>query len=258
MADEIQFWTDVNIGILQINRPHVRNALNWAAQEQFAQAVEQAARDSRLRVLIITATGDKAFAAGGDVKELAGHPEVAAGVRLNEGMNAALAQLTELPIPVIAAINGDALGGGCEIITACDLRLSAAHARFGFIQVKVALTTGWGGTGRLVRLIGQSRAMELLLTGRIMDAAEAQQIGLIHRILPEGENVLAAARGWAAELIHLPRPALAAIKHLTYAAGYITPSETYRLESRLFAELWPLTEHLEAMAAFAGKRQGDK
>ena len=110
----------------------------------------------------------------------------------------------------------------------------------------------------MVRLIGQSRAMELLLTGRIMDAAEAQQIGLIHRVVPEGEDVLAAAKGWAAELIALPRPALAAIKTLTYAAGRLSLPETYQLESRLFAELWPLPEHLEAMADFARKKQSGK
>src|SRR5688572_4281826 len=218
MADEILYGCEGGVGILQINRPAARNALNWTAQEQFAGIVAQAAHDLALRALIITGVGDKAFAAGGDLKELEGRPKPATGERLNRVMSAALDQLTELPIPVLAAVNGDALGGGCEILTACDLRLAAAHARLGFVQVKVALTTGWGGTARLVRLLGQSRATELLLTGRIISAAEAQQIGLVHRVVAEGEDVLAAARQWAAELAALPQQAMAATKTLVHAA----------------------------------------
>jgi enoyl-CoA hydratase/carnithine racemase len=254
MTDEIRYWREGGVGVIQINRPAARNALNWTAQEQFAGVVAQAAHEPTLRALIITGAGDKAFAAGGDLKELEGQPEVATGERLNRVMSAALDQLTELPVPVLAAVNGDALGGGCEILTACDLRLAAAHARLGFVQVKVALTTGWGGTGRLVRLIGQSRATDLLLTGRIISAAEAQQIGLVHRIVSEGEDVLAAARAWAAELAVLPRQALASTKTLVHAAGRLSLPETYQLERRLFVELWPLPDHLEAMAAFAEKR----
>ena len=144
--------TENGIAILRVNRPQARNALNWAAQEAFATAVSQTAQNETVRVLIITGTGDQAFVAGGDLKELANHPETAAGERLNRVMSRALAELTQLPIPVIAAVNGDAFGGGCEILTACDLRICAAHARFSFAQVKNALTTGWGGTGRLVPL----------------------------------------------------------------------------------------------------------
>lgn len=255
MADEILFEQEGGVGVIQINRPAARNALNWTAQEQFAGIVERATHDPALRALIITGAGDKAFAAGGDLKELEGHPEAATGERLNRVMSAALEQLTELPVPVVAAVNGDALGGGCEILTACDLRLAAAHARLGFVQVKVALTTGWGGTGWLVRLIGQSQATELLLTGRIISAAEAQQIGLVHRVVGEGEDVLGAARAWAAELATLPRQALASTKALIHAAGRLSLPETYQLERRLFVELWPLPDHLEAMASFVEKRQ---
>lgn len=253
--DEILYEATGGIGVLTINRPEARNALNWEAQEDFAAVVEEAAHDPSLRVLIITAAGDQAFASGGDLKELNNHPETAAGERLNRVMSGALARLTELPVPVIAAVNGDAVGGGCEIMTACDLRMAAAGTRFRFAQVQVALTTGWGGTARFVRLIGQSRALELLLTGRSFDAQEAVEIGFVHRLVPQSANVLASARAWADLLVGLPRASLAATKQLVQASGRLSLPEVYQLESRLFAGLWAQDDHLEALAAFAEKRE---
>lgn len=255
MNNGIDFDIDnEGVAVLRVNRPAARNALNWAAQEGFATAVAAVAASPTIRSLIITGAGDQAFVAGGDLKELSSHPETAAAERLNRVMSAALMQLTQLPLPVIAAVNGDAFGGGCEILTACDLRLAAAHARFSFAQVKNGLTTGWGGTGRLVRLIGQSRALELLLTARLLDATEAQQIGLIHRIVPAGADALTAAHAWAAELLELPRQALASLKALTHAAATLSLSETAAYETRLFTNIWTDPDHLEAMAAFVEKR----
>lgn len=260
MTDEISFTISNQIATLTVNRPEARNALNWAAQEQFAAcvtAVAQTISESppTLRTLIITGAGQQAFVAGGDLKELSGHPEPEAGARLNQMMRDALQRLTELPIPVIAAVNGDAFGGGCEILTACDLRIAAHHARFSFAQVKNALTTGWGGTARLVRLLGQSRALELLLTARLLTAVDAQQIGLVHQVVNEGEDWDTAVTAWARELCQLPGPTLAALKQLTYAAAHLPPAETNRLETELFVHLWSHPDHLEAMAAFVEKRK---
>jgi enoyl-CoA hydratase len=242
------------IAVLRINRPGARNALDWAAQDAFAAAVRRATADDTLRALILTGAGDKAFVSGGDLKELLDHPEPDAAQRLNRVMSAALSDLIALPVPVIAAVNGDAIGGGCEILTACDLRLAVPSARFAFRQVQNGLTTGWGGTGRLVELLGQSRAMELLLTGRLLDAHAALQVGLIHRVVRPDEDVLGAALAWAAELAALPRRALAATKALVHAAGHLPPEETNRLETQLFINLWPSADHLEAMRAFSEKR----
>ncbi|MEJ2750513.1 MAG: enoyl-CoA hydratase/isomerase family protein, partial [Anaerolineae bacterium] len=203
--------------ILRVNRPEARNALNWAAQEAFAEVVTAVAQNPALRVLIITGTGSQAFVAGGDLKELNQKPDRAAGERLYRVMGEALNQLTRLPIPVIAAINGDAFGGGCEILTACDLRLAVPQARFSFAQAKVGLTTGWGGTARLVHLLGRSRALELLLTARLFDAQEAFRLGFVHRVLPPDEDSLTATLAWAAELAQLPAQALAASKALVMA-----------------------------------------
>ncbi len=255
MSNEIEFKIENNIATLRVNRPKARNALNWSAQRQFADCITAVSRDLSIRILIITGTGDKAFVAGGDLKELSRFPEPDAAIRLNRIMRDALVQVTELPIPVIAAINGDAFGGGCEILTACDLRMAASHARFSFAQVKNALTTGWGGTGRLVRLLGQSRAMELLLTTRLLDVTEAEHIGLIHRIVEPEQDLETAVLAWANELIKLPQTALAATKTLAYAATQLSLVETNHLETELFVGLWPHPDHIEAMNAFVEKRQ---
>ena len=254
MTDEIVYQVKENIAIIRINRPEVRNALNWAAQEQFAAAVTAVSQNQSIRVLIITGTGRQAFVAGGDLKELSQNPDSAAGERLNRIMGQALTQLTNLPLPVMAAINGDAFGGGCEILTACDLRIAAAHARFSFAQVKVGLTTGWGGTARLGRLISQSRAAELLLTARTFDAQEAQHLGLIHRILPVNGDLLTAARAWAAELAQLPQTALATTKELLLKSAHLSLRESYEIEKEGFRQLWAQPDHLEALAAFKEKR----
>jgi enoyl-CoA hydratase/carnithine racemase len=161
--------------------------------------------------------------------------------------------MSQLPLPVIAAVNGDAVGGGCEIITACDLRIALSSVRFHFAQVKVGLTTGWGGTGRLVSLIGQSRAMELLLTGRTFAAQEALDMGLLHRLVPAGESVLEAALAWADELTQLPREALAATKQLVYASGRLTFLESSQLEQTGFTRLWAAPDHLAALETFLNK-----
>lgn len=253
MSSGIEFTVNDGLALIRVNRPATRNALTWTAQEAFAAAVDAAARDESIRCLIITGEGSS-FVSGGDLRELSAYPEAAAGERLNRVMSGALARLAELPYPVIAAINGDAVGGGCEILTACDLRVASEGARFAFRQVHNGLTTGWGGTARLVGLVGLGRAMELLLTGRRFDAAEAHALGLVHRVVPAGQSALDGAREWAAELAQLPHGALAANKALAHAAARLSPAEVNRMEAQLFVGLWPSADHIEAMAAFLEKR----
>lgn len=242
------------VATLRVNRPASRNALNWAAQERFAELVTAVSKDPTIRVLIVTGTG-RAFISGADLKELVHHPEPAAGERLNRVMSSALHALTRLPIPVIAALNGDAVGGGCEIVTACDLRIASEAARLGYVQVRNGLTSGWGGTARLVNLVGQSLALEMVLTTRLLSAAEAQRIGLLHRLVGAEEDVLAAARRWAMELVALPRGALAAMKDLAYTAVSDGFEATQHAEAAHFVDLWPTQDHLEALTAFSEKRK---
>lgn len=255
MNQEIILTQQEGIATLRVNRPEARNALNWTAQAAFAEAVAQVAADSAVRVLIISGTGDKAFVSGGDLKELSQHLEREAGERLNRVMREALGQLTRLPIPVIAAVNGDAFGGGCEISTACDLRVATRHARFCFAQVRNALCTGWGGTGRLVNLLGQARALDLLLTARIFSAEEAQQMGLVQQVVDEAAGLETAVTALAHSLIQLPQHALAASKQLVYAASQPAVAATNAQETSLFVDLWSQPDHLEALAAFREKRK---
>lgn len=254
MSKEIEYTQHDGIATLRVNRPAARNALNWAAQEQFAAAVAQVGLDTAVRVLIITGTGDKAFVSGGDLKELSQHPERTAGERLNRVMRDALVQLTQLPIPVIAAVNGDAFGGGCEILTACDLRIAASQARFCFAQVRNALCTGWGGTARLVNLLGQARALDLLLTSRIFSAEAAAQMGLVQQVVADEVALTTAVSQLAHSLSKLPKQALDASKQLVYAASQFSIAETNQLETERFVDLWSQPDHLEALAAFREKR----
>ena len=255
MGHEIEYSVDGNVGTLLINRPEARNALNWEAQQQFAQLVEQISKDPQLRILIIIGEGDRAFASGGDLKELVRFPDRSDGERLTQIMGTALNQLTHLSIPVVGAVNGDAIGGGCEILTACDLRIASPHAQFRFAQIHQALTTGWGGSARLVRLIDQSRAADLLMTGRSFSATEALSIGFIHRIAKTEFPLLQAALEWAHELQSLPKDTMSAIKKLIWASSQLTLPDAYSLENQQFVDLWTHPDHREAVEAFIRKRK---
>ena len=243
-----------DIGLLRINRPQARNALNGAAREEFAKAIDAFSRDKMLRALIITGTGEKAFASGGDIRELANEPNPSDGEQLSAIMGGALKQLTTLPVPVIAAVNGDAIGGGCEILTACDLRISAPHARYRFPHVHLSLTTGWGGTARLVRLVGQSKAAEMLLMGRFFSAEEVYALGFIHMVVEKNVQALEEALKWAREISSLSKSALAAVKRLIVASGDVSLEEEYASEQREFLELWSHPDRQAAMNAFRQKR----
>ncbi len=242
-----------HIGLLTVRRPAVRNALNWAAMEAFAAAVEDAHRAPDLRVLVVTGEGP-AFIAGGDLKELAAYPRREHGERMSALMTRALARLEALPVPVIAAINGPARGGGTEVALACDLRVLAADADLGFVQIRQALIPGWGGGQRLLRAIGYARAMEVLLSGRILGAQEALAWGLVNRVAPPGE-ALAEALRWAEAIAAEPPDVVRAIKALLRAGLTLPPPLAAATEHALFPDLWAAEPHLAAVQAFLQRRR---
>lgn len=258
MMQEILFEVYDPIAILTVNRPEARNALNRVAQEQFSQAVKACSNDSSLRALIITGAGDKAFVAGGDIKELIEQEGPETGEQLQSVMSSALHELGQLPIPVIAAVNGAAVGGGCEILTACDMRVAVSNAIFRFAQVNVGLTTGWGGTARLIRLIGLSRASDWLLTGRIIEAREAESCGFVNRLVPDEVDLMEFVTTLALDMVRLPKQALAANKALITRIGYLPVLEGYEEEKQLFTRLWYSEERREAMRTNIEKKQPEK
>ncbi len=185
------------VAILTLSRPDALNALNFQMIEKIGETLDAVAR-SEARVLIITGAGERAFCAGADITELTGRNLAAhkAGAELGQHV---FAKLDTLPVPSIAAINGFALGGGCELALSCSFRLATPRARFGLPEIKLGLIPGYGGTQRLPRLIGESRALEIILTGRMVGAEEALKIGLVNHIV-EGD-LLDAAIAFAGEFI---------------------------------------------------------
>jgi enoyl-CoA hydratase/carnithine racemase len=186
------------IATITVNRPSVRNALNVATLEELRTAFEQAKADPAVRVVILTGAGEKAFAAGADISEIADLDE-ASGAEFSRRGQAVFDSMELLGKPVIAAVNGYALGGGCELAMACTLRIASETAMFGQPEVKLGLIPGYGGTQRLPRLIGKSRALQLLLTGEAIPAYDALLLGLVDVVVPP-ESLLSKAEAVAQQI----------------------------------------------------------
>ncbi len=189
---------DDGVATLTLHRPEVRNAINLRLVEEVTAALATLAADEGVRALVLTGAGGKAFAGGADIRELRDRRGEQALLAINATM---FQRVEDFPRPVIAAIEGFALGGGCELAMACDVRVASASSRFGFPEVTLGIFPGAGGTWRLPRLVGIGRAKELVLTGRLFDAVEAERIGLVEHVVPDGEalpRALALARTIAA------------------------------------------------------------
>jgi enoyl-CoA hydratase len=239
------------IAILRVNRPEVRNALNWDTIRAFGEQIEKTQGMNNLRVLILTGGGGH-FISGGDLHELHHYPTQADGRRLSEKMSKTLATLESLPIPTIAAMNGATRGGGAEISLACDFRVMAEDADFGLVQIKLGLTPGWGAGQRLLQLVGYSNAFDLLVTGRILTAQEALQLGLANRLAPKGGAVDTSIT-LARQIIQMPEDAVKAIKKLLQAGKQLPGSTAAAYEQSLFPPLWASETHLEAVRRFLEK-----
>ncbi len=254
MNDQTLLYEPVGNGIavLTFNRPQVRNALNLETMRAFAVHIARLSAESSLRAVIITGAGQAAFCSGGDLGELSQYPSEADARAFISLMGDALLALERLPVPVIAAINGYALGGGSEIALACDLRFADDTVRMGFVQIKMALTPGWGAGQRLLRVVGYARAMEILLQGRAMKADEVLALGLVNRIVPHG-TTLHHALEFAREVASAPPEVVRAIKALLQA-GLTQPYDAaLTVERDLFPPLWAAEPHLQAVHAFISR-----
>ena len=240
---------------ITVNRPDKLNALNRRTVEEVVRAVEQALGDETVRALALTGAGEKAFVAGADIAEMA-DLGAAEGQDFALFLQAGLDRLERSPKPVIAVVNGFALGGGCELAMACHVRLAAQSARFGQPEVNLGLIPGAGGTQRLQRLIGRARALDLILTGEMIDAAEAHRIGLVNRVHPADE--LSGAAQAYIELLASKSPiALSRALEATLTGGEVSQSEAMRVEAALFGLCFATQDMREGTRAFLEKRKPD-
>ncbi|MGS0765701.1 enoyl-CoA hydratase-related protein [Syntrophomonas curvata] len=241
------------IGILYINRPDAMNALNTKVLEEIMQAAAAVGKDDEIQVLIITGAGERAFVAGADIKEMHGLTAVK-GRQFGYTGQEAFRAIEKLEKPVIAAVNGFALGGGCELAMAADIRLASEKAKFGQPEVGLGITPGFGGTQRLARLIGEGRAMELIFTASTITAEEAYRIGLVNHIYPAA-TLLDEARKMARRIM-VNAPLAVKYSKSAINKGLQTDIETgLAVEADLFGICFATEDQKNGMGAFLNKEK---
>jgi enoyl-CoA hydratase len=237
------------VGIIRLDRPQALNALNTALKDELLAAVEAFDADPAIGCIVITGS-EKAFAAGADIKEMADKSYIEL---FKSDFCADYERLTGVRKPIIAAVAGFALGGGCEVAMMCDFIIAADTAKFGQPEIKLGVIPGMGGTQRLTRAVGKAKAMDLILTGRMMDAAEAERCGLVARVVPAAsllEETMKVAQAIAA----LSLPAVMVAKEAVNRSYETTLAEGLRFERRVFHSLFATADQKEGMAAFVEKR----
>lgn len=240
--------------VLRIDRPERMNALSRATLLAFGRIGRELAGDPGVRAVVVTATGDKAFCAGADLKERQGMDQEA--VRGQLGLyRSELGWLDTSPVPVVAAINGVAFGGGLELALLCDLRVAAEHAKLGLPETGLGIIPGAGGTQRLPRVVGEARAKELILLGSRLTAAEALNIGLVNRVTPAGKSVLDDTLEWIAPISEGAPIALAAALRAIDASFEAPLAQGLDVERVCYDECLRSEDRLEALRAFAEKRK---
>jgi enoyl-CoA hydratase len=238
------------VGLITLNRPKALNALCDALIRELGQALDAFEGDDRIGAIVLTGS-DKAFAAGADIKEMQNRDYI--DVYLGDFVKS-WERVTLCRKPVIAAVAGFALGGGCELAMMCDTIIAADSAKFGQPEINLGIMPGAGGSQRLTRFVGKAKAMDMILTGRMMDAAEAERSGLVSRVIPAAQLVEEAVK-IAAQIAALSRPAVLMAKESINRAYETTLAEGVRFERRLFHSLFATSDQKEGMAAFVEKRK---
>lgn len=241
-----------SVALLTVNRPEKLNALNLATRRELVAAFEELKHDGSVRVVILTGAGPKAFIAGADISEFSGHtaPEQREIMRSTRAFDV----MEEFPKPVIAMINGFALGGGCELAMACDIRIASSSATLGQPEIKLGLIPGGGGTQRLTRLVGEGRAMELILTGEMITADEALRLGLVNHVWPP-EELEAKTMELALRIAAMSPVTLALAKQAVKNASRLPLREGLDAEIDLFSLCFASEDKEEGVRAFLEKRK---
>jgi enoyl-CoA hydratase/carnithine racemase len=239
------------VTLIRLNRPEALNALSGQLMDELTAALDAAEADGAVRAIVITGS-DRAFAAGADIKEMASKSY--ADVFTENFITRNWERATTCRKPIIAAVAGFALGGGCELAMMCDFIIAADNAKFGQPEINLGVIPGAGGTQRLTRFIGKSKAMDMVLTGRMMDAAEAERCALVSRVVPVAELIPTALE--TAQKIAALSPLAVMVAKEVVNAAYETPlTEGVKLERRLFHSLFAFEDQKEGMAAFVDKRK---
>jgi enoyl-CoA hydratase len=239
------------LALITLDRPEALNALSFGQLHDLSRLIDSLG-DSDARALLVTGSGDRAFSAGADIKELMGRTlvEQRAGAMLGQSV---LAKLDQLPMPSIALINGYAFGGGLELALACTFRLAVPSAKLGFPEIKLGLIPGYGGTQRLPRLIGEARATEMILTGRPIEAEEAERIGLVNKVV-EGD-LLEAGQAFAREMTGFSLPVLGLARDAIRRAHDLPLHDGLKIEADLSTLAFQTQDAVEGMTAFIEKRK---
>ncbi len=248
-TETILVETHGRVGVIRLNRPQALNALNATLKSELLAAAEAFDADAGIGCIVITGS-DKAFAAGADIKEMADKSYVDI---FSDDYAADYERLARVRKPVIAAVAGFALGGGCELAMICDLIIAADNAKFGQPEIKLGVIPGIGGTQRLTRAVGKAKAMDLILTGRVMNAAEAERSGLVARVVPAAklmDETMKAAETIAA----MSLPSVLVAKEAVNRSFETSLAEGVRFERRVFHALFATKDQKEGMAAFVEKR----
>ncbi len=252
MSEFVNLSVDDGIGTIRLDRPPM-NALNIDIQEGLRHAAATFTSDSEVRAVVVYG-GEKVFAAGADIKEMADMSYVDMSARAG-ALSSAFDSIARIPKPVVAAITGYALGGGCELALACDWRVAAADAKLGQPEINLGVIPGAGGTQRLARLIGPARTKDLIMSGRFVDAEEALRIGLVDRVVPADADVYEAAVALVKPYTTGPAAALRAAKLAVDGGLDMDLGSGRAWESQLFAALFATEDKQEGMAAFVAKRK---
>jgi len=240
------------VTLLTVNRPEHRNAIDFSTMDELEEVLDLLETDENLRSLVLTGEGDT-FISGGDLKSFQVLVTAEDGRRMAERMGSILTRLSHLPVPVIAALNGPAVGGGTEVALACDLRVAAANAYFSFRQVTMGIMTAWGGAPRLLSLLGFSRALYYLLTAERVTLDQALQLGLVQKVVPEGQAV-AGALELAQRIASQPPLAVRAIKQTLWQILGLPFEAASAVEVEAFGQVWASADHDEAVKAYFEKR----
>jgi len=246
------FESHDRIGVIKMNRPEVRNALNWETWMELEDALKRLRGEPHLRVGIITGVGDEAFIAGADIQMLKNRTPQDA-INASKKANEILVFMESMEKPIIAAINGWALGGGCEIALACDIRIASEKAQIGQTEVRVGIMPGYGGNVRLMRLIGSGRAKEMIYTGRMVNAQEAERIGLVNRVVPH-EKLMDEAMAMARQIASGPA-AIHYAKQSMFQATQHPFKEALNQDSEIYGEVYKTKDFKEGVTAFLEKRK---